>query len=70
MGVYYMYTSFKHDKSGDKMTKEINKIKKAIDNIIKKEHPIYCEVCYDGENEDKNGEWFYAFIIYMIEKKK
>lgn len=46
------------------MENKINQIKKEINNIIKKENPVYCDICYDGENEDKDGEWFYDFIIY------
>lgn len=43
---------------------EINQIKQKINKIIEKENLIYCDVSYDGENEDEEGIWFYDLIVY------
>ena len=42
----------------------IDAIKKEINKIIEKENLIYCDVSYDGENEDEEGIWFYDLIVY------
>ena len=42
----------------------IIKTKEKINQIIKKENPIYCDISYDGESEDEKGVWFYDLIIY------
>jgi uncharacterized protein YllA (UPF0747 family) len=47
----------------------IDVIKKEINKIIKKENLIYCDVSYDGENEDEKGIWFYDLIVYDREEK-
>lgn len=46
----------------------MDKIEK-INQIIKEEELIYCEVCYDGECEDEKGVWLYDLIVYDKEEK-
>lgn len=43
---------------------DIDEIKDKINTIIKNENLIYCDVCYDGENENEQGIWFYDLIVY------
>lgn len=52
---------------GNNMT--INKIKKEINKVIKKENLTYCEICYDGECENDKNIWFYDLIVYDTEEK-
>ena len=47
----------------------ITETKEKIHQILEKEEPIYCEVCYNGECEDKEGVWLYDLIIYDKEEK-
>ena len=46
------------------MMNDIDKIKKKIDTIIESENLVYCDIYYDGENEDEDGIWFYDLIVY------
>ena len=47
----------------------IIKVKEKIHQILEKEKPVYCEVCYDGKCEDDEGIWLYDLIIYDKEEK-
>ena len=55
---------------GDDVITEINKIKKKINQIIKEEDLIYCEISYDDEGDNElDNIWLYELIVYDEEKR-